>query len=391
LPLAAVVALYPFLNCSYLLPVCRAQGGPPKAITLATIEEAWKAREARVKGVRIKWKTKHHYPRGLTSESFTFLPKRLQQLNNPKGEVIPPRDTEFEVVSALVFDGKRVRYHTAQPSWSLAKGAYDIIPSIIVTDGKQEYNLTRNPQDFTPVGSITPPRGVFEPKDQQLLAIWFTIRGCTPPWRVSDLKKYALTSRKLLLNGAWCIEIEERVPRSAFVFRVWLDPAKECLVRRYSMVEAGRVIKQVDIRYAADPVAGWMPVEWDVVSDNFRGRALETSRAKVIECAVNPQVQRGDFTLPFPPGTQVFDRTKRRNYAIPGSPEPQGPPSLLDPGDVKVDQVPAANAGPEAPPESRSWLLPLFGGMLAVLIVMVAAYYGHRLLRRRMGVAVKRA
>src|SRR5207248_6901990 len=103
---------------------CRAQGGKAKAVTMAAIEEAWKARAARVKGLRIKWKEKRHNPRGIESDWWNSLAPEMAKDNNPTGAVVPPKDTELEVVCLLVFDGERVRFHNAIPRWSLAKGAY---------------------------------------------------------------------------------------------------------------------------------------------------------------------------------------------------------------------------------------------------------------------------
>jgi hypothetical protein len=155
---------------------------------------------------------------------------------------------------------------------------------------------------------------------------------------------------------------------------------------RANTVEKGKQLDQVDVRYAPDPAAGWMPASCDVVSNAYGGRVLKTRRATVLECVVNPQLRRADFDLAFPPGTKVKDLLKRKDYTVPGSPDPEAPPSLLT-GEVTDPRE--GSARPE-PGQAHPWPWTVIGLTFVVVISLFATYVVYRRIHTRRGVMLKR-
>ena len=125
--------------------------------------------------------------------------------------------------------------------------------------------------------------------------------------RTFDLESFVLQDQAGTIDGRPCLILERKLT-NADVEAVWVDPAREHCVARYSYTNghSGVVTRQVDVSYQEAPEVGWIPSKWTLVAQANDG-VLNMTTATVERYEINPVTQLSDFQPEFPRECLVVD------------------------------------------------------------------------------------
>lgn len=349
------------------------------------IRKAWQDRESRIKSARVAWVEKTTIPKGHLTNLLPAGPTRdeaLQQMGIPKGAVVPPQDTTFDVPVTVVLKDGALKVTREGRSWDGKKRDYVRTPRVTSFDGSLESNLHPDgtPLVRFPSGSIHKAKRPREATVLHNVPVFMTLRPTTPgmlPWSLDDLD---VVSQDTKIRGQACVELQRR--RGGHIQRLWLDRDKGYSLVRYSETVDGRAVTSLDIQHKKDTTASWFPVAWSLALRRANGQLLDSVQARLREYELNPTLEKKDLTITFPPGAGVSDRaaTPPGYFVV----RPDGSRRHLSPEERQRTAKARASGVPleDEPDIARSplrWPL-IVGG--AVLLLSVCVFVGRRLGRR---------
>jgi hypothetical protein len=88
---------------------------------------------------------------------------------------------------------------------------------------------------------------------------------------------------------------------------LWVDPQHDYVIKRAIMSYKGRETARLDIDYAADPMAGWLPKEWSWVHLDLRDNLDFALRASLDTRSFNVPLSPAEFAIDEPAGAVVHD------------------------------------------------------------------------------------
>lgn len=144
-------------------------------------------------------------------------------------------------------------------------------------------------------------------------AIWLAFDPVAYLQRVGyDTKQIGIVNRKESCQGIECIELTVPVlgSKKALTGILYVDKAKGCVPIQFVMTRRGAIGYQIDITYASDPATKWVDSSWDIDETDVSGQP-ERSRGKVNNCVINSTLKKEEFTLEFPVGAHIVEKTKQ--------------------------------------------------------------------------------
>ena len=324
-----------------------AAADPPAKFDSAAVAKAWAARQDKAKSFVFEWTDTVTTPKGRTSRN------RPAGGGEVRGE-IPPHDLVFPSPCSLLVDGDKARYRYSVQHWWPSKNGPVTEECDSSFDGKKYTSAA----SYTPADA-TPPTGTVKKADFHAdlstlgaRAVMVALRGGHPKYRVYDPAAYEATGRTVKVNGVACAELVRENRAQAFRSVLLVDPARDCVLVRATRHNKDKLAYQLDVSYAADPVAGWVPSAWDHAFYDAKGALYSSGRCKVLRCEVNPPLGDDALTCTPPPGTMMVDVTgpQQVKYVV----QPDGAAGKKFPRAAEVTYQELAAAGPEA---SGAWWL----------------------------------
>lgn len=83
------------------------------------------------------------------------------------------------------------------------------------------------------------------------------------------------------------VVLEDRVDRAGWQFRLWLDPRRDYVVRRYQLVRDTVTMIEVDVNYFRHAQWGWTPCGWVVLRRKASGMLWRSDTAVLTSVRIN--------------------------------------------------------------------------------------------------------
>jgi len=288
-------------------------------VTLDTIINAWKAREEKIETFDFRWWSKHF---------------ESADLENRGGD-----DAEFIRPCRLVGDAKgRLRFEAKGREWDREANEYVNRMRIEVFDGVHSITFTQD-RDLT-YPDLTYPQATIRDKGISMTSgvlptVSFKLE--TVPviiaFRATKIHHAYTNYQNLEFNEDTGLGTSGRGNHS----KVDFDSAKDFMPTRL-MMPFNRGQKQVEIDYARDETAGWVPHSWKYSFTNATGKQIASDEATVMQYSINKPVEENEFKLDYPDGT-VFNTVQqmyilradgRRQRVVPGTVSRETYQRLLD-------------------------------------------------------------
>ncbi len=282
------------------------QGG----VKMEDILQAAQRRQGRVQSLHFAWTEQVTDGK----DSRTPPPSPL----HPGRGMIPPRDVTYDEQEELWIDGEKMRYAESHHEWVGEKQAMVSFPQVAAFDGKLLKTLFERggPGKEHPCGTIEAKERHFDVGSVFLLPLLMTFRASHPHMRPLDIGHGALTGKRVPIEGRVCYEALFRHSDIAEMEYVWVDPSRDFVISRYVVTHDGKLTCQVNIRYAEDAQAGWIPADWDIATQFPDGRFRMSARAKVVQYEINPSIPADQFDIDFPRGARMTNFVTGEKYII---------------------------------------------------------------------------
>ncbi|MEX2027639.1 MAG: hypothetical protein WEH44_10060 [Pirellulaceae bacterium] len=131
-----------------------------------------------------------------------------------------------------------------------------------------------------------------------------------------SLSDYEVVSDDETVDGRPCMLLRRQSDASQhkIVNLLYVDPAREFVVLKWSTEVDGKLWAQIDITYAQDPAIGWIPSGWNLFMP--RRDVNERYVSTVTDYALNEPHSDKLFVIDFSPGTYVDDRPSGTEYLV---------------------------------------------------------------------------
>ena len=268
--------------------------------TIEDIQAAWRNRQAKLQSVRVQWNSVVVTPVGTHA--------------GPLGGAGPTQDVAHDRSTQMLLDGDKLRYSWTGFEWREQRDPPGFYPQAYVSasDGETSVALYRNSEGSNsktvhPVGFILDgPEHPDARGNYHIETILLFARPLSPAFGFAGKPDRAPSLYFSALDGVRCAVITEQFGRQ---FReIWIDPAKDCVIRRYVVYSTGKLSYEIEADYTAHPQVGWVPQAWRIhhwLTAGDRPHVFES--AEVTSLEINPPIEASEFLPAFPAGTVVRD------------------------------------------------------------------------------------
>lgn len=111
------------------------------------------------------------------------------------------------------------------------------------------------------------------------------------------------------------MELEQKLGARS-VRHLWVDPSRDFVMVRSLTVSHGNPVSKTDIRYRREEACGWVPDEWETVTQGPGSERRVSRRVQVTKHHFNEPMDAAQFDLSFPPGTRVRDRKNDLDFLV---------------------------------------------------------------------------
>lgn len=228
--------------------------------------------------------------------------------NSARTTRVRPQRKEYEYTYDLSIDSPRVRYELSGDRIMLddgslgpadMAGAFDGSLSTMLADPSVnvEFHSGHVFRLTTAEGFVTstnyPVRWTFAPLAE--------------PLHEFSLRAFQLSPKRQVKDGTTCLVLVQD-DTNGFWRSLWIDPARDFSIVRYTIATKERLVRQLDCEYERNDVGAWLPTRWTTVRrDSSDGSPSSTETVTVDRCEVAPEFRKDEFVISFPPGTVVED------------------------------------------------------------------------------------
>ncbi len=271
----------------------------PPVPSIEQIAAAWKARQERLRSIRIQWTETELIPKG-------FRPRILNRGKQGRTQVdiLPPTDTAIECTWSELISGTMLRMNRDGPYWHPER-QLNWDTGVATFDGEVAKMFFDEKSTGEMHGFID--REARNPNyDCSLFVpIAFAFRPSEPNMGGRNPADYRVMPDTETIDGKACVVLTGG-PRGPFGATLWLDPQRDYIPLRFQ--ERGPNDRTFEISYQKDHVYGWVPLEWTYIDVGGTSRRLfGWSNAKVTAYTINADIPRSEFQFDFPVGTYVTD------------------------------------------------------------------------------------
>jgi hypothetical protein len=267
-------------------------------LTVADVEQAWRARAEQFRSGRIRVSVARFTAKGAITARRAGGPFSMKQQ-----AVAPPDDVNHEFTCSLTFQGKKLRFSTDEPVWYGSSGSFYSVELVGACDGEVASMLYSSPPSvpFRHQGTVQAGDRMIAPLGSvQPLLDHF----CPELHAIRWLPRCRLTAQREVLDDTDCVVLALPVQRALSEILL-LDPDRGFLILR-RLHKLGETIHSVcDVSYVEDAKYGYLPSGWVRERYGSEGDLWESVKTKVEQLELNVPIEEGEFRIEFPEGTLV--------------------------------------------------------------------------------------
>lgn len=254
---------------------------------------------------------------------------------------VPKEETTSESRNRVLLCGRKMRFENNHPTWNMVTGKLEPGPRIAVDNGAvgKLFFSKGIGGDGKPMGRMHNSSDRIELNDPVLNPILFTYRGTDRDICPFPLGGFKRTGAVLPFGDDACDEYTQ--VRGEVVMTVWLDPAMDYVVRRFTQRKGDHLLHQMDCQYRKDEAWGWVCASWTIHEYGREGNLLRAARMEVTSYRFGGEPAASEFDLTFPPGARLYDMLANKYYTVADDGnmaetnarwEPTGQPPIPQPG-----------------------------------------------------------
>jgi hypothetical protein len=223
----------------------------------AAIGRAWRARQNRIDSASFHWTE-------VVAHRHDWIPNPLHADSENAADPALTRERTDTVSRALVISGNRIRVmYTDRHAVPGSRTVTDTTFTDWITQGGHIGDLVLRPVLLD-----------VRPLDRNL---GFRTRART--------LAYGATQK--IYRREALISIEEPADSGKWKHSLWLDPARDYVVRRHLLIHAADTMIEQTISYFDDPTWGWLPCRWVTLRRKSRPVLWQSSQARLTSFRIN--------------------------------------------------------------------------------------------------------
>jgi hypothetical protein len=225
----------------------------------------------------------------------------------------PPEDFKFpDHTCRLVLSGDRVRYENLIPTSVATDGRGGITPlerrelalSIGAFDGTRQQSFTGPTDGSGPNGRLVARERFDEWVNIHLLPQFLAVRPLRPEIYGPSPRGWQIENRAAVVDGVSCLVLRSSEP--PYIRRLYLDPDRDYVPRRFVGELGGRPESQVDIRYDRADLPEGVPSSWTATYYFFgEMNSFERSENVLESVTLGEPIADETYTIDYPPGTDL--------------------------------------------------------------------------------------
>jgi len=288
------------LTMSVLVSLSTAVSFPCAASGLPTIDEirlTWSRREELVEAADIRFKKVLTIGKG-SQFGASGLP-------GPNGPVFPPADLTVVNFIRFIVDGDRFRFIVSGPQWDNRAEAVVDSEHVLIFDGHEyraSFGVPEKNDRVHPIGFISSASttglqesGLALPHS---VPITHAIRPVNSRFGTPVKQDWKVQPETELINERSCVVLTSGKGRLSQ--QLWVDPASEWSVIRWSVSFDGKIFMQTDVKYSN---RDWpfIPTGWSMIRyETATGQFAESQEIPLESLEINKPVSADAFQLDFP-------------------------------------------------------------------------------------------
>lgn len=337
---------------------------------LQQIIQVWKARENRVRSARFTW-----------TESLTLTPGAV--LGKEPSSSPLQDDVTNRINATLLFDGDRIRYNTEGPIWARDQEKFAPRQYSSAFDGEESKAFySDNPDNHIhPLGFVKNEKTTQDIQNYHLMPLLLSYRALHPAMNWLKPEQFKDREKIAFLRDRNCVIVESQAKSRKYIFSV--DPQRDYSVLRFEEIVSDKLSLRIDVDYSNDREHGWVPLAWNVAMFNtVTSKVREGVIGKMKTYSINVPIEKQEFQIVFPPGTEVVDRKTNQSYLV------------LEDGKKRIitdeerlrnatyEQLKETDSGMAGLTQPNLWLRRvMWASLLACLVTLVLIWFrrrGHR-------------
>jgi hypothetical protein len=347
----------------------RGEDGAP--VTLDTVINSWKDREARAKAIDFVAVGTEFRPQ--TTISATTL--KMMGIPTAEKDISVP-DTSFNISLRIAVNGnQRARLDYDGKSFvSKGNGYLDQRQIETWVNSVQKVLFLSGQQDF-PNAHISMNANCPPARRPRALPIMMVYRSLDNKIGVFDSNKLQLMKDKSIVDGQLCLILKDDESK------LWIDPAKDYVPIRYQMIRRANIARSIDIKYITDSQHGWVPKSWKQVELGADGIIQDSVTVDISAYKISDEISDETFEVSYPPGTWVRDYIRDESYIL----REDGSRRMVLKSEDGKDYEDLVRPNPPNLTLRHSYWIAVVGIFLLAVFVAVLIF---RILKRRRGTSV---
>lgn len=269
------------------LPVDRSRPVPPRS----AIIDAWLKRQDAIRTFRFVWNEQQVHPKGWIGNPRYPERERL---------AIPglTTDRSYVVAKTLTVDRTMMHYsfdlnRREDPRLGVARH-YSYVSKFDGQKGEARFNsMTR-----TPPGTIRRSAANVDAQNLDTRAILLAFRPADAQMGHVLIDRTVTNLARTFYRGRSIFLLEERHDPSGWKTILWIEPERDFLISRISVLFEQNWIVDMDIDYRQDAQWGWIPSAWRITEMLSDGSRRLVSTATVTAYSINTPIAPEQFRIP---------------------------------------------------------------------------------------------
>jgi hypothetical protein len=136
-----------------------------------------------------------------------------------------------------------------------------------------------------------------------------------PAMKWLDSERFTVDDKDVIVQGRGCIIVRSRSGPRQYVCSV--DPQRDYSIVRFEEIVSDKLALQINIDYFNDREHGWVPSAWNISMFNtVTFKVREGAIAKIKTHEINVPIEKKEFQIEFPAGTEVVDRKSKQEHIV---------------------------------------------------------------------------
>lgn len=256
--------------------------------TKAELVTAWQKRQDVARTARFGWTEQQTHPKG-------WLPN--PRFPEREWAAIPAllEDRSYSVSKTLSVDGDKMRYtFELDRKQETGLGVERNYAYVSVFDG-QVGSTRLSSLTNSPPAVVRPVPTNVDAQNLDTRPILMALRPLDPTMGHLLIDRAVTSQGRFFYKGRSQMILEERHDPSGWKTSLWIEPERDFLVSRYSVMFEQKLMINIEIDYAQDPKWGWIPSGWQIAEMLADRSSRLVVVAKVSSYSVNLPIRVEEF------------------------------------------------------------------------------------------------